>query len=154
MKTPGKTDNRSTVGGPAHQDGAPANDFTAKLAGAQELAAAMPYNTNKALEYGDVSGMPEKGQTVEPADPATTGSTLTEMNGSDKTGSGDPQPGFNAGNESLDRVRADSSGQVLTTNLGVPVGDNQNSLKAGYRGPALLEDFILREKITHFDHER
>ncbi|SDA19582.1 catalase [Nitrosospira sp. Nsp18] len=154
MKAPDKTDNCSTVGGPAHQDGTPANDFTAKLAGAQELAAAMPYNTNKALEYGDVSGVPEKGQTVEPADPATTGSTLTEMNGSDKTGSGDPQPGFNAGNESLDRVRADSSGRVLTTNLGVPVGDNQNSLKAGYRGPALLEDFILREKITHFDHER
>ena len=42
----------------------------------------------------------------------------------------------------------------LTTNQGVPVGDNQNSLKAGARGPALLQDFILREKITHFDHER
>ena len=42
----------------------------------------------------------------------------------------------------------------LTTNQGVPVADNQNSLKAGFRGPALLEDFILREKITHFDHER
>ncbi len=43
---------------------------------------------------------------------------------------------------------------VLTTNQGVAVGDNQNSLKAGLRGPTLLEDFILREKITHFDHER
>ena len=43
---------------------------------------------------------------------------------------------------------------MLTTNQGVPVADNQNSLKAGLRGPALLEDFILREKITHFDHER
>ena len=43
---------------------------------------------------------------------------------------------------------------VLTTNQGVPVADNQNSLKAGLRGPTLLEDFILREKITHFDHER
>jgi catalase len=42
----------------------------------------------------------------------------------------------------------------MTTNQGVPVGDNQNSLKAGLRGPTLLEDFILREKITHFDHER
>jgi catalase len=42
----------------------------------------------------------------------------------------------------------------LTTNQGVPVSDNQNSLKAGSRGPTLLEDFILREKITHFDHER
>ncbi len=36
----------------------------------------------------------------------------------------------------------------------MPIADNQNSLKAGARGPALLEDFILREKITHFDHER
>jgi catalase len=43
---------------------------------------------------------------------------------------------------------------VLTTNQGVAVADNQNSLKYGVRGPALLEDFILREKITHFDHER
>ena len=51
-------------------------------------------------------------------------------------------------------MRVDSSGQGLTTNQGVPVGDNQSSLKAGLRGPALLKDFILREKITHFDHER
>src|SRR5204863_7551172 len=43
---------------------------------------------------------------------------------------------------------------ALTTNQGVPIADNQNSLKAGLRGPTLLEDFILREKITHFDHER
>ena len=42
----------------------------------------------------------------------------------------------------------------LTTNHGAPVSDDQNSLKAGPRGPALLEDFILREKIQHFDHER
>ena len=51
-------------------------------------------------------------------------------------------------------MRVDSGGQVLTTNFGQPIADNQNSLKAGLRGPALLEDFILREKITHFDHER
>src|SRR6185436_5790465 len=44
--------------------------------------------------------------------------------------------------------------QYLTTNHGVRINDNQNSLKAGDRGPTLLEDFILREKITHFDHER
>ncbi len=42
----------------------------------------------------------------------------------------------------------------LTTNQCVPIPDNHNSLKAGVRGPTLLEDFILREKITHFDHER
>ena len=42
----------------------------------------------------------------------------------------------------------------LTTNQGLVIPDNHNSLKAGVRGPTLLEDFILREKITHFDHER
>lgn len=42
----------------------------------------------------------------------------------------------------------------ITTNHGVPVSDNQNSLKGGRRGPTLLEDFVLREKIQHFDHER
>ena len=43
---------------------------------------------------------------------------------------------------------------TLTTNQGIPVSDNQNSLKSGSRGPTLLEDFVLREKIFHFDHER
>src|ERR1700722_13548775 len=42
----------------------------------------------------------------------------------------------------------------LTTNQGLAISDNQNSLHAGERGPTVLEDFILREKITHFDHER
>lgn len=45
-------------------------------------------------------------------------------------------------------------GSGLTTNHGIPVADNQNSLRAGARGPTLLEDFLLREKIFHFDHER
>src|SRR5450830_1489003 len=43
---------------------------------------------------------------------------------------------------------------TLTTNQGVALSDNQNSLRANPRGPTLVEDFILREKITHFDHER
>ena len=42
----------------------------------------------------------------------------------------------------------------LTTNVGQPVADDQNSLRAGKRGPTLLEDYVLREKIQHFDHER
>src|ERR1700690_1233378 len=50
--------------------------------------------------------------------------------------------------------QAPASQVPLTTNQGLPVSDNQNSLRAGERGPTLLEDFILREKITHFDHER
>jgi catalase len=48
----------------------------------------------------------------------------------------------------------DDTAQTLTTQQGVPVADNQNSLRVGERGPTLLEDFILREKIFHFDHER
>lgn len=56
--------------------------------------------------------------------------------------------------DTLGAVHEGASGQVLTTNQGVAIGDNQHSLKAGLRGPTLLEDFILREKITHFDHER
>ncbi|MFT3820294.1 MAG: catalase [Rubrivivax sp.] len=50
--------------------------------------------------------------------------------------------------------QAADGGLVLTNNQGVPIADNQNTLRAGARGPALLEDFVLREKITHFDHER
>jgi catalase len=56
--------------------------------------------------------------------------------------------------EALDQFREDPEGQLLTTDQGLRVNDDQNSLKAGPRGPSLLEDFILREKITHFDHER
>jgi len=47
-----------------------------------------------------------------------------------------------------------SAANTLTTNQGVAISDNQNTLKSGVRGPSLLEDFVLREKITHFDHER
>ncbi len=56
--------------------------------------------------------------------------------------------------QSLEDVRSDATGQALRTNQGVRIADNQNTLKAGARGPSLLEDFIMREKITHFDHER
>jgi len=55
---------------------------------------------------------------------------------------------------SLETFRSDATEQALRTNQGVKVADNQNTLKAGARGPSLLEDFIMREKITHFDHER
>ncbi len=50
--------------------------------------------------------------------------------------------------------KSDGTNKTLTTNQGVKINDDNNSLKAGERGPSLLEDFILREKITHFDHER
>ncbi len=119
----------------------------------ESLAAAFPANPNKADEYGEAARTPKPGATAEPADREVTGSTLTETATSEKTGT-QAQPGFNPGNDPLDRVRVDSGGQVMTTNFGNPIADNQSSLKAGLRGPALLEDFILREKITHFDHER
>ena len=54
----------------------------------------------------------------------------------------------------LAQFAQDNTGQYLTTDQGLRINDDQNSLKAGERGPSLLEDFILREKITHFDHER
>jgi catalase len=56
--------------------------------------------------------------------------------------------------QDLQKNTIDDSGQLMTTNQGLRINDDQNSLKAGDRGPTLLEDFHLREKITHFDHER
>lgn len=49
---------------------------------------------------------------------------------------------------------AEALADTITTNHGLPIADNQNTLLAGVRGPALMEDFVLREKLTHFDHER
>lgn len=131
------------------------NDVVAEHGKASDdFVAAMPYNSNKALEHGEDNAMaPPTGLTAEPGSIKLTASTTTEETGTAKTGSA-AQPGTNATIESLDRVRVDPSDQPLTTNQGVPIGDNQNTLKAGLRGPSLLEDFILREKITHFDHER
>jgi len=125
-----------------------------KMLGTGELAAARPFNRNKAGEHGDAAHSPKEGEHYDAPGPEVSGSTLTETIASPKLGDGRPPLGVNAAGGNLERVRADSSGQALTTNQGVPVADNQNSLKAGLRGPALLEDFILREKITHFDHER
>jgi catalase len=65
--------------------------------------------------------------------------------------------GLGANNLKLDDLTPnveESAGEFLTTNQGIRVNDNQNSLKAGDRGPTLIEDFIFREKMTHFDHER
>jgi catalase len=59
-----------------------------------------------------------------------------------------------AGNGGETHQVALGAAQSLTTNQGIRISDNQNSLRGGERGPTLLEDFVLREKITHFDHER
>jgi catalase len=126
-----------------------------QLAQTEALVASMPFNAHKAAEYAPADATrPPAGQSAEPASPRVGASTLSERNASGKTGSGKPTVGVNATIAALDRVRADGSRQTLTTNQGVAIADNQNSLKAGLRGPTLLEDFILREKITHFDHER
>lgn len=50
--------------------------------------------------------------------------------------------------------KENSMDELMTTNTGTKINDDQNSLKAGNRGPTLMEDFIFREKMTHFDHER
>jgi catalase len=160
-KALGKTDARSsraTVGGPAEPASVPTrfDDVLAeKMTATDELSAKMPFNANKAAEFDpDAHVAPPKGRSVKPDDPVVGSSTVTETNQSDKVGSGAPTIGSNKTIGPLDRVRVDSTDRPLTTNQGVPVGDNQSSLKAGLRGPTLLEDFILREKITHFDHER
>jgi catalase len=130
-------------------------DLAAKMIGTEALAGAISHNALKPTEYGErAMRPPEAGKPVEPPTIAVSGSTLTETIPSAKVGAGAPPVGENPNNGPLDRVRADNSGRALTTNQGVPVAQNQDSLKAGLRGPSLLEDFILREKLTHFDHER
>jgi len=65
---------------------------------------------------------------------------------------GEAHVSVGAGGEWHQSATSDQAG--LTTNQGLSISDNQNSLRANPHGPTLLEDFILREKITHFDHER
>jgi catalase len=125
-----------------------------QAADTEALVELIPENTNKAREYGHRNALsPPRGLTAAPRSSSATASTLSEDNLNLKTG-GAAEAGVNATIRNLEHVREDSSGQRLTTNQGVPISDNQHSLKAGLRGPTLLEDFILREKITHFDHER
>jgi catalase len=76
-------------------------------------------------------------------------------------GRNDGRQSVEYGMEAVERGRGGETHQVagdgrppLTTRQGVPVRDDQNTLRAGDRGPALLEDFHFREKIFHFDHER
>src|ERR1700759_509729 len=157
-KSQAKAASKSTVSG-SRKGTAPArNDDPAarKMAATDALAGAFPFNENKPAEYGEASRETPEGAHVPPKDVTVTGSTLTEPASSTKVGAGDPSVivGENPTVLPLDRVRVDATGQGLTTNQGVPVADNQHSLKAGLRGPTLMEDFILREKITHFDHER
>ncbi len=160
----------STVSGPSTNPPSPEPHAVPMAPGAKALetkqnadeqfASALPANLIKPSEFATVNkhgrteGAPDEGVTVDPPAPIAGASTVMEGLASPKLGTGVATPGVNAGNAPLDRARIDSTGRPMTTNQGVPVSDNQNSLKAGLRGPTLLEDFILREKITHFDHER
>src|SRR5436190_17504001 len=99
---------RATMSGPA----APSvsvdspDDLAAKMAGTDELAAAFPYNANKQLEYDPAAALrPQPGASAEPADPIVGASTITEMHGSEKVGSGGPPIGNNKTIAPLDRVR-------------------------------------------------
>jgi catalase len=142
----------TTVSGPSHPT-PPLTELADHAAEQQALVEGMPFNSAKPSEYGARStGAPVEGPHEPMPSPTTGAGTLSEKNESLKTGAPALEPQSLDG--SLGPKRVNSAGQVLTTNQGVPVGNNQDSLKAGLRGPTLLEDFILREKITHFDHER
>lgn len=60
----------------------------------------------------------------------------------------------NSKNQQLDQFKSGHDGKAMTTNQGLRVSEDEHSLKAGDRGPTLMEDFHFREKMTHFDHER
>src|SRR6201746_524876 len=92
-----------------------------------------------------VSPMPTSKKNAGAAAPSTNTSAVARTPSQNNT---------NPKLDSLGQFRSDATNQALTTNQGVKVNDDNNTLKAGQRGPSLLEDFIMREKITHFDHER
>jgi catalase len=107
---------------------------------AQKLAALCPANSSKPGEYGDAARHPQTGEMHLPDDVLALASTASEAATSAKLGD-TPAQGVNRSIGPLDQNRADGSEQALSSNQGVAIGDNQNSLKAGIRGPALLEDF-------------
>jgi catalase len=142
----------TTVSGPSHP-AAPLTELADHAVEQQTVVEGMPFNSAKPSEYGARStAAPVEGPHLPMPSPSTGAGTLSEKNESLKTGVRALEPHSLDG--SLEHKRVNSADQVLTTNQGVAVGNNQDSLKAGLRGPTLLEDFILREKITHFDHER
>jgi len=123
-----------TAAGNTQKPGQEREEQTAAL---NASAAAFDHNLNKAAEYGNATLNPPEGVHVElPA--SASASTLSETNHSAKTGTG-AQKDREAGATTLAASRVDAAGQRLTTNQGVPVADNQHSLKAGLRGPALLK---------------
>ena len=126
----------------------------AKADATEAIARAMPVNETKPTEYAlDDELLTPEGEHRVPKNADVGASTISESNENNKNGTGAGK-GTNPNIGPLTKHRVDSGGRALTTNQGVPIADNQNSLRMGTRGPTLIEDFILREKITHFDHER
>ena len=72
----------------------------------------------------------------------------------DKINDGSNNTGSNKKTDQLLEHTENAAGKFMTNNHGMPIADDHHTLKAGDRGPSLLEDFLFREKITHFDHER
>ena len=121
----------------------------AKLVG--EVAGSMPYNDTKPSEY-DPAGAPPAGSVSPQFNDLAAASTPSEMNSNAKTGGAGPVKDGEYQDGSLDKDRAPPPEGPLTTNQGVLIADNQSSLKAGVRGPALLKDFIREDHPL--DHER
>jgi catalase len=88
---------RTTVSGPAEPDASGRGDVTAeKAAATQAVASAFTFNPNKAAEYDPAAALaPPEGASVKPSDPIAGASTVSELNGSDKAGSGGPNIGQN-----------------------------------------------------------
>jgi catalase len=154
----------ATVSGPAQGTPGPdeVGDANLKLvaqqrADGQQQAAGCPFNALKRFEHVDAAGAAQAvaGEPMPALHPIDGASTVTELNDGNRWSAFDAASNAAADPSSaLAAARTRNDGAGLTTNQGVPVADNQNSLRAGARGPTLLEDFILREKITAFDHER
>lgn len=98
--------------------------------------------SSKPVTAADLAGVDIGGESLQKADPVPADADIAFAYS-------EPQ---GAGGE----TRQVAGGEVptMTTQQGIPVADDQNSLKQGARGPTLLEDFHFREKMFHFDHER
>lgn len=134
--------------------------FVEELCSMSKLPAKTPQKSesksvSRAPATGIESSQPGLGD-LAPGDRAYQPSPQPTPPGKEPTapGSAKSPKNTNAKLDALERHRKNGEKQPLTTNQGTKIADDQNSLKAGSRGPTLLEDFILREKITHFDHER
>ena len=114
----------------------------------KELTHRAPTTGPESSEPGLGSLAPKDGSHQPPAEPTPPGKQPTAP------GSLKAPETHNAKLEQLAAQRKNGTQQPLTTNQGTRIANDQNSLRAGARGPTLLEDFIMREKITHFDHER